>query len=382
MKLELLLEQISNINKRYNEIAQVTGENFNIFNILKIERKEDMHSKFIAMLLDPLGAHGKGDVFLKLFLKEIKIEDFPCENARVTTEKFIGFDPTHESGGRVDITISNDKNKRIFIENKIDSGEHGNQMYRYSKEDPHVLLYLTLDGHRPENSRGLIKKYESISYKEHIINWLKECIKETANSSLLRETLRQYIILIEQLTGQARSKQMENEMIDVITRDEETLSAYFCVRALPPGNKEIAKKIISAKCIPAIKQVAERNGLELQIPCIDEAFEYNDWGFYFWKQEWKTIKIAFPFDINFLGLWYGFWNESMPEEFVLELKKKGFEGHAKDRILYKPIEDKYSDWTKPNVLIELCRPDNDVIKTIEEKIKKLLEIVKDRGEYL
>lgn len=87
MNLELLLTQISNINKKYEEFYKFSGEKFNIFNLLNLSGDELSHSKIIATLLNPKGMHGKGTKFLELFLDYIKIKNFSINNVTVETEK-------------------------------------------------------------------------------------------------------------------------------------------------------------------------------------------------------------------------------------------------------------------------------------------------------
>lgn len=66
---ESLLDQVNALLKRYADINQITGEEFNIFRILKLESSEvRMHSAFLAELLNPKGSHGQKDTFLKLFI--------------------------------------------------------------------------------------------------------------------------------------------------------------------------------------------------------------------------------------------------------------------------------------------------------------------------
>lgn len=60
--LERLLEDLD--LERLEEIAQ----QFNIFDVLGIQRQESAHSNFLAWLLSPSGSHGLSDYFLKRFL--------------------------------------------------------------------------------------------------------------------------------------------------------------------------------------------------------------------------------------------------------------------------------------------------------------------------
>jgi len=63
-----LLSKASDIIKNYGKIAEITGENFNIFRILKVETNEvGTHSAFLSELLSPIGKHGHGDTFMRLF---------------------------------------------------------------------------------------------------------------------------------------------------------------------------------------------------------------------------------------------------------------------------------------------------------------------------
>jgi hypothetical protein len=234
MNLEALLAKIEGINKKYEEKYNISGEKFNIFNILKITSDEISHSRIISSLLNPRGTHGKRDVFLKYFLNITGIESFVSENAVVETEKFIGYKTKeNDSGGRIDIIITNEKNYQIIIENKIYAGDQYNQLLRYSEYNPNAhLLYLTLFGNEAsEYSVGKMNdiKYSQISYNNHIIEWLELCKKEAIDNPILRETLTQYIILIKQLTGQARSKEMQKEYLDIIMQSTENVSAAFTV---------------------------------------------------------------------------------------------------------------------------------------------------------
>src|SRR6056297_1174792 len=67
--IEQILYEVQTISESYDRVAEATGENFNIFSVLKIETDEvTTHSRFIAELLNPKGAHGQKDRFLKIFM--------------------------------------------------------------------------------------------------------------------------------------------------------------------------------------------------------------------------------------------------------------------------------------------------------------------------
>ena len=252
--IQHLLTHISAINMKYEQIAEITGENFNVFKILGLTTNEvRTHSAFIAELLDPKGSHGCKDAFLKLFVEKLRsiINDQTNESKEKGNQildrinKFIGSDKCKANveyhigeineektvGGRIDILLrdhNNHDNHEIIIENKIYAYEQENQLiryYNYNKNAP--IIFLTLYGGKPNSANGL-KEFEHflcISYKEDVKNWLEQCLKETINKPLLRETITQYINLIKHLTNQTMNDIMKNEMIKEIIKSSENILA-------------------------------------------------------------------------------------------------------------------------------------------------------------
>lgn len=53
------------------EEKRKSGDCFNIFSVLNVQRKEVRHSAFLSALLDPNGEHGLGNKFLSDFIKNI-----------------------------------------------------------------------------------------------------------------------------------------------------------------------------------------------------------------------------------------------------------------------------------------------------------------------
>ena len=135
-KTQNLLQHVSIISKKYDDIAKITGENFNVFSVMSMESDERFtHSAIIGELLNPKGSHSQGSVFLKLFVEEIsslkEIENFDFENAKVIIEEHIGLiDEKYSKGGFIDIVLK-DNNNVIVIENKIYAGYQKNQLVRY-----------------------------------------------------------------------------------------------------------------------------------------------------------------------------------------------------------------------------------------------------------
>lgn len=243
-QIENLLEKAEIIKNKYDDLAEYTGENFNVFNILRLDEKELMHSAFIANLLNVKGNHGQKDVFLKLFIKQIKdlfsdresnkesLEKFDTLNSSVKEEEYIGkVDYESGEGGRIDMVVK-DGNNVILIENKIGAGDQEAQLHRYFnyyKGSP--IVYLTPFGSEPsENSKGHLennKDFVCISYKQHIVNWIENCIKEMANKPIIRETLNQYLHLVKQITNQTTNNKMEKELEQLIIKNKDAVKVLL-----------------------------------------------------------------------------------------------------------------------------------------------------------
>lgn len=233
-----LLSQVGIIKKKYDDLAEYTGENYNIFNVLNIYGDELSHSAVIGDLLNAKGSHGQKDTFLKLFLAELNgfdenteqlkvLHNFKTENSSTHIEKYIGkVDYSNGEGGRIDILI-NDGSNNIIIENKVWAGDQYLQLVRYNNQDKKApIIYLTLKGDEPsDNSKGNLKSgkdFICLSYKVEIVRWLENCIKEMANKPIIRESLNQYLVLVKQLTQQSNNYKMKEEIEKILFSNEDT----------------------------------------------------------------------------------------------------------------------------------------------------------------
>jgi len=262
-----LLQNVAAIKNKYDEINRLTGADYNVFNVLKLRSDEvRLHSRFIGDLLNPKGKHGRGDVFLKLFLEQIQAnlngsweKDFYSKNAKVYIEKSIGsINEDKTEGGQIDLVIEDCNNKRIIIENKIYASDQYNQLLRYHNYDSKALIiYLTLDGKeasqisitskedKKNDERVVLKTdvdYFRMSYKENIICWLESGIQETTNYPFLRESINQYLNIVKQLTGQSINKDMDKEVIKSVSSSKDSYDAALLIkRNFLNGQKKILR---------------------------------------------------------------------------------------------------------------------------------------------
>lgn len=227
-----LLKKVEQIRLKHELAAKLTGENFNIFEILGLNSLEvRTHSAFIAELLDPGGVHGQDDTFLRLFLglEAIKshLDDFGYGLVTVKVEHPIcAINEGITEGGRIDILLKDSNGKHLIIENKIYARDQPNQLLRYYNFDPKpTLLYLTLFGTKPDVEPPDYVKYHCISYSRDILVWLDECYRASVALPVIRETIFQYINLISRLTHQTSGEKMKDDIIKTITENPELAGA-------------------------------------------------------------------------------------------------------------------------------------------------------------
>ncbi len=146
---------------------------FNVFDALRIERREIRHSNFLAWLLDPGESHGQGDLFLKPLLMAV-LRRTPANQRPLGPIDLDGVDlvdiEIRREWRNIDLLIVSRKpNFIVAIENKVDAGEHRNQLQRYEdvvrKEFPHepkLFVFLTPDGEAASDSDWVPIGYDSI----------------------------------------------------------------------------------------------------------------------------------------------------------------------------------------------------------------------------
>ncbi|MDE3738567.1 PD-(D/E)XK nuclease family protein [Pseudomonas resinovorans] len=189
---------------------------FNLFSVLRSSSDEvNLHSRFLAFLLNPKASHNCGAELLQHFLSTMEIEGFDVTNATVQTEY-----------QNIDVLIRNPAGQAIIIENKIYAGDQPEQLVRYHQcmvnEGCKQIwtLYLTLDGHEPEEHSGQDLDVMLASYETDIIDWLTLCIQSVAREAGVRESVFQYIDLLRKLTHTDQGSIYMEELKRAILKDE------------------------------------------------------------------------------------------------------------------------------------------------------------------
>jgi hypothetical protein len=152
-----LLEQFVVNNADLERLESLLNQ-FNIFEAVGMARQEIRHSYFLAFLLNPNAAHHLGDVFLKTFLKRLLLE---ADNATVSPIEIdvatLTDTEVRREWNNIDILLVSPGSKIVCaIENKVDSGEHSNQLQRYRQivqkefaDYRQIFVFLTPQGILP-----------------------------------------------------------------------------------------------------------------------------------------------------------------------------------------------------------------------------------------
>lgn len=374
-QIKNLLNQISIINNKNTEILDATGGRFNMFLICGVNHYENTHSAILAELLNPNGAHGLKAKLLESFIENLgeyfTIEKFNCERARVRTE--------HSSEeGRMDLLIDDNQNRAIIIENKIYAADQHEQLIRYNRyaqmyENGYQLLYLTLfGGHASEQSGGNIS-YLSISYKEHIINWLEKCVSIASRSPIVRETIIQYISHLKQLTNQDMHIKNKEEITEVLSKIENLRAAQAIYQNYSATYNYIIEKYFN----PKMEEFASQKGLFYHY----ERSEENYVRFHITSPKWEgKYWIGFTFEAN--RCHYGLCNN--PDKFrISDENRKQLHENLKSLSVFSQKESNWWPFYKHFTNLTIDNWEYDIIKNdnflndCKHRIEKLLQAIEN-----
>jgi hypothetical protein len=191
-------------------------DQFNLFEALGAIRVEVRHSDFLSFLLNPSQNHGLGDIVVKRLLQR-SLSRSSTPNLPITPIDLDTWDLDElivlREWQNIDILLIDEQNHlAVIIENKIDSGEHSEQLQRYwqivNQHYPNwkvVGLFLTPDGSQPSDDNYFPIDYTTIC---EILEKLIETHKSTLGPDVLiaithySQMLRRHIVSgseIEQL---------------------------------------------------------------------------------------------------------------------------------------------------------------------------------------
>ena len=330
--IDLLFDEIARIvylKKERELAAQIRGEKFNIFELLGLQTDETrLHSTLLSELLNPKGKHGLGDEPLRLFLTyfcQNRLPGFDTNNVIVEKERFIGkIDEKYNSGGRIDILVRDTLKNAIIIENKIYACDQYKQLYRYRNFarkdfDNFIVFYLNLFGiPASQESEGdkeidIVSSgddYLTLSYKNDIIPWLKQCRTLAIDKPYVREILGLYIDTLNSITDNNMNNTEKEELFKSMDKHIEASAEIILA-----GN-DFTSHLVKEHIVPILLKWAEENALICN-DSTDFASGKIYSGISFSKPEWnRSLRLEFEKD-NFRDLIYGIVgnkNQTVPDK--------------------------------------------------------------------
>ena len=349
--MENFLKAIESHHIQQEEFSKRKGENFNVFRLCGVNHYENLHSDIIADFLNPEGSHDCGNDFLLSFFRKIGLDGSQYQNAKVKREYSLENDC-----GRVDILIQSGNNK-LIIENKIYASEGIKQLQKYrewldhdqiSDSDARQLLFLTLNG-RESAYFNSTDAYKRISYKEHILPWLAECIRFAAEKPFVRESLIQYKNLVEDLT-KGGTMEIDQKLFDIISANFKTAITV----------RNYVDEVKAAWLWDNIVEELRKKGFST-IPEDRDGMILTKDIFLIYKDEAKKKKIVYAFDS------YGFKNPRR-EIYDENDKEKPKSTSRKSDLPHNWNDDFFAEIIPANA---------------EHTVKKVIEnIIKDKDDVL
>lgn len=209
-----LLQDLVVDNPELERLESLLDE-FNIFEALGAVHQELRHSDFLAFLLNPNQNHNLGDTFVKRLLQKVATESgrpLPITAIDLDLWDLDNIEVRREWQS-IDILLLDDMHEfAIIIENKIDTGEHDDQLRRYRSIVEHhyptykiVGLYLTPDGSLPSDDT-----YYPLGYS--LVCTILEGLIESRSSILGQEVLtllRSYVLMLRRhIVGESEIEQL------------------------------------------------------------------------------------------------------------------------------------------------------------------------------
>lgn len=218
MCLEDFKKKLDEVQKLHDKEVAEGKSDFNVFEALGVEYKENYHSAFLAYLLDSEESHYQ-KIFIEKFLEKLKAEKSIKQKLPKLKSEDVEFVETEyaiRENRRIDILMGFKNDFYILIENKVYAKDQDKQIRDYiedllkgnkceerNKASGLLTIYLTPFENNPSersfglksNARWEIKENKivdssnnekSLYFKmdyQWIQDWLKECLEELKNIS-------------------------------------------------------------------------------------------------------------------------------------------------------------------------------------------------------
>lgn len=372
--LEEFLMDIEILEKLETHISQ-----FNVFETLGIVHTEIRHSNVLSWLLTPTENHGLGDYVVRKMIQTVSYHHYDenrsdsCDPLKISLIDYYDFEVRREWKNIDILLVSNDNKIVVAIENKVWSGESGNQLKKYYniiqqefKSYEKLFVYLTPFGEESSDPDTWLSLSNStvVDIIEKALDFKKDSISERVRLFVEQylETVRRYIV---------GDNELEKIIRKIYYKHKKALDLIFEYK--PDIYSEISNELqeFIANTPGLILDTSGKTYIRFTTDKLDQHFERNGSG---WTSSKRLILFEFQNRDNklVLKLIIGPGNKETREKFYeIALKNKDiFKGRAaKLRSQFTQI---YSYEILPKHFDE--EPDYQKIKQqMITKFKKFLE---------
>jgi hypothetical protein len=190
------------------QMDRTEASGFNVFDLIRPD--ENRLSDVLALLLDPRGAHGQGDLFLRLLIEKLDTGLSAEQTKHAWVQREAPTRRIDNNRRRMDVLV--DAGDLVAIENKVNAAEQPEQVKDYLQHLRHcvqgrsassTLIYLTPSGRPPDSiSREDMdrevagNRLRCWSYGKHLRVWLEAC-RSQCEAPRFRDFLTDFIHYIE-----------------------------------------------------------------------------------------------------------------------------------------------------------------------------------------
>jgi hypothetical protein len=235
VKFDALLHGYIDVTARLARERSREAQRFNVFEALGLERREIYLSRFLAHLLDPMGNHDQGILFLSEFLRQVLPTLLPVVGSpRVTTEQ------SADDKGRIDICIWFPSHV-VVIENKVDASEGTSQIQRYddwrrSLACPSKIVFLTPTGRPPATgSADKFLSYEQLAGVMHVS-------MQQLHSKRITEVIQQFIDVCRVISQETVMSPLPESVFEYLTQPQNLDAALELETSMPNMKLELFNK--------------------------------------------------------------------------------------------------------------------------------------------
>lgn len=366
-------------------LAEWTSK-FNLFDILKISRVEIRHSNMLSWLLNPNENHGLGESVLRGFIQYV-VTIF-SEDTDVFSTLLMdchGFLIQREWHHIDVLAVSSDAKFVLCIENKIDSGEHDNQLNRYRKivEETYpdykkMYIYLSPDGGESTDSDN----WCSMGYQDvlSIVENARKKVKLLPEAELLIQnyvdTIRRDIVgdeKLAQICAEIYAK--HQKALDLIFENRPDRASDLAAILLSWAKEKTESgdiEVVTDKCVKSYTRFKTK-GMSALLPDSDSSL--SGWGtpnYYFYEirnNDGKEFYVQLSLSSKDIPDELRDMCDRINEHYPARQKKVNWQWRSPFSTKHSKVEEEMSE---EKIFEQLDKKLSEIF-AFEEKLTKLLQ---------